>query len=217
MDIGASLKRNDSDRTLRGCAIGNRRGGPPSGVAVNAQQSCCIRRERSVDDAQPALPATALALRARPAGEARRSEEKEMIKCPFNYGVYREDYNILMCRPKDELTADKMNDIAICRECIIKAGLTQVDRFHDLTDITSVNLRFDDVYQICHTESMLRKNAKPIKACYLVPNTLLYGTIRMYQTLIEACGVEVHVSYDINELAGILGVEKSVLISEQSV
>jgi hypothetical protein len=61
---------------------------------------------------------------------------------------------------------------------------------------------------------MLRKDAKPIKACYLVPNPLLYGTIRMYQTLIEDYGVEVHVSYDINDFAGILGVDKSVLTSE---
>lgn len=139
-----------------------------------------------------------------------------MIKCPFNFGFYQEDHNILICHPKGELTADKMNDIAVCRECIIKAGITQVDRFHNLTDITSVNLGFDHVSQICHTESMLRKDAKPIKACYLVPNPLLYGTIRMYQTLIEDCGVEVHVSYDINELAGILGVDKSVLTFEQT-
>ncbi|GAB6147452.1 hypothetical protein [Desulfocicer niacini] len=137
-----------------------------------------------------------------------------MITCPFNYGVYREDQNILVCHPKGDLTPDKLNDIAICRECILKAGLSQVDRFHNLTEITSINLRFDDVRQICDVESSLRGNAKPIKACYLVPNTLLYGTIRMYQTLIEDCGVEVHVSYDINELAGILRVDKSMLTSE---
>ena len=140
-----------------------------------------------------------------------------MIDCPFNNGVYRDDYNLLVCHPKGELTANIVNDIAICRECIQKAGLTQVDRFHDLTDITSVNLKFDQVFQISQEESKLRENAKPIRACYLVPNTVLYGTIRMYQTLIEDCGVEVHVSYDINELAEILGVEKSVLTSELGV
>ena len=137
-----------------------------------------------------------------------------MIKCPFNYGVYREDYKILVCHPKCELTADIVNDVAICRECIVKAGLTQVNRFHNLTDIASINLDFDQVRQICNVESTLRKNAKPVKACYLVPNSLLYGTIKMYQALIENGGVEVHVSYDINEIAGILGVEKYVLTSE---
>jgi len=136
-----------------------------------------------------------------------------MRNCPFKYGVYREDYNLLVCHPKGELTADRMNDIAICRECILKAGLTEVDRFHNLTDITSVNLGFDEVRQICHVESRMRDSAQPVKACYLVPNDLLYGTIRMYQALIESSGVEVHVSYDINELASILGVEKSVLTS----
>jgi hypothetical protein len=39
----------------------------------------------------------------------------------------------------------------------------------------------------------------------------------MYQTLIEERGVEAYVSYDINELAAILGVDKSVLTSEPEV
>ncbi len=138
-----------------------------------------------------------------------------MINCPFNFGFYRKDYNILICHPKGELTADKVNDIAICRECILNTGLTQINRFHNLIDITSVNLGFDEVLKICDTESMVRDSSQPIKACYLVPNSLLYGTIRMYDALIESCGVEVHVSYDINELSSVLGVEKSVLTSEQ--
>ncbi|MDN5280129.1 MAG: hypothetical protein PWR01_4094 [Clostridiales bacterium] len=140
-----------------------------------------------------------------------------MIKCPFNYGFYNEDYNILVCHPKGELGSDMVNDIAICRECIVKAGLTQANRFHNLTSITSINLNFSDVNQICNFEYHLRKSQQKIKACYLVPNALLYGMIRMYQTLIEERGVEAYVSYDINELAAILGVDKSVLTSEPEV
>jgi hypothetical protein len=139
-----------------------------------------------------------------------------MIKCPFNYGSYRKDYNLLICYPKGELTANMMNDIAICRECIVNGGLSQVDRFHDLTDISSVNLRFEHVNELCNIESQIRESANPIKAGYLVPNVLLYGTIRMYQTLIENRGVEVHVSYDIDELSDFLGVEKSILTSEKN-
>ena len=137
-----------------------------------------------------------------------------MIKCIYDCGTYNEDLNLLMCHPRDKLTADKMNDIATCRECIQKAGLVQINRFHDLTDITSVDLGFEEVRNICESESKLRESARPIKACYLVPNDLLYGTIRMYQALIESSGVEVHVSYDVEELAGILGVEKSVLAAQ---
>ncbi len=135
-----------------------------------------------------------------------------MIKCIYNCGFYKEHLNLLVCHPNDKLSADKMNDIAICRECIQKPGLLQTNRFHDLTDITSVDLRFADIEFICSAESKFRESARPIKACYLVPNDLLYGTIRMYQALIEDSGVEVHVSYDIDELANILGVEKSDLI-----
>ncbi len=137
-----------------------------------------------------------------------------MIKCPFNCGVHVEDRNLLVCRPNGKLTEDRMNDIAICRECIQKSGLTHIDRFHDLTGITSIDLRFEDVKHICDIESQLRKPERPVKACYLVPNALLYGTIRMYAALIESCGVEVHVSYKLDELASLLGVDTSVLTAK---
>jgi hypothetical protein len=138
-----------------------------------------------------------------------------MIHCPYNFGVYKKGFNLLVCHLRGELTSDIMNDIAICRDCIQKEGLTQTNRFHNLTDISSVNLGFKEVYQICNAESNLRTSAQPIKACYLVSNKLLYGTIRMYQALIENSGVEAHVSFDIDELADILGVEKSVLTLEK--
>ena len=137
-----------------------------------------------------------------------------MINCPYNYGVFREEYNLLVCNPKGELTAHMMHSIANCRECIQKPGLPKVNRFHDLTDISSVDFGYEEVSQICEEESKTRESAHPIKACYLVSNTLLFGTIRMYEALIAHSGVEVHVSYDINELAEILGVEKDLLTTE---
>jgi len=137
-----------------------------------------------------------------------------MLNCKFNCGYYRKDLNLLMCHPEGKLTADQMNDIAICRECIQNAGLLQINRFHDLSAITSVDLGFEDISQICDSESNLRRSSRPIKACYWVPNALLYGTIRMYEALIESSGVEVHVSYDIGQLADVLGVDKSVLAAE---
>ena len=135
-----------------------------------------------------------------------------MIVCPFDYGDYRSDLNLLICRPEGKLTADQMNDVAICRECIESKGLVQVNRFHDLRAITSIDLRFEDVRRICETEVQLRMSEPPITACYLVPNPLLYGTIRMYKALIESRGVDVHVSYEVENLAGILGVEKTDLV-----
>ncbi len=135
-----------------------------------------------------------------------------MIACPFNYGNYRSDINLLICRPEGKLTTDQMNDVAICRECIERKGLFQVNRFHDLSAITSIDLRFEEVRQICKTEEKFRKSGPPIKACYLVPNDLLYGTIRMYKALIEDRGVKVYVSHDLGELADALGVDKSDLM-----
>jgi len=137
-----------------------------------------------------------------------------MINCPYNFGFYREDYNLLVCKPTGELTADPMHGIANCRDCIQEPGALRFNRFHDFTDISSINLGYEEISQICAEESKMREAAEPVKACYLVPNTLLYGTIRMYESLISRSGVEVHVSYDIDELAEILGVEKTVLTTE---
>ena len=139
-----------------------------------------------------------------------------MINCPYKYGVFREDYNLLVCHPKGKLTTNLMNGVANCRDCIQKPGLPSTNRYHDLTDISSVDFGYEEVSQVCEEESKRRESALPIKACYLVPNTLLYGTIRMYEALIARSGVEVHVSYDINDLAEILGVEKDVLTTQPS-
>jgi len=138
--------------------------------------------------------------------------EVSMITCPFECGQYYAQYELLICRPHGKMTGDLMNDIAICRECIQQSGLTQVNRFHDLRDITSIELGFREVVQLCESEAVIREGqSTAIHACYLVPNALLYGTIRMYQSLIEGSGVMVHVSYDLDELAEILGVEASLL------
>ena len=137
-----------------------------------------------------------------------------MFTCPFEVGEFKEALGILICRPKGQLTAQLAHDLAICRECIVKAGLEQVNRFHDLTGITSINLRYDDVDRLCRIESGYRKPEHPIKACYLVPNPCVYGTMRMYSALAESRGVDVHVGYDIRELADVLGVDPAQLSTE---
>jgi len=137
-----------------------------------------------------------------------------MINCPYHFGVYLEDYNLLVCHPRGELTADLMHGITNCRDCIQEPGAFRFNRFHDFSDISSINLGYEEISLISAEESKRREAARPIKACYLVPNILLYGIIRQYEALISRGGVEVHVSYDINELAEILGAEKTVLTAQ---
>ncbi|PIP01560.1 MAG: hypothetical protein COW18_02375 [Zetaproteobacteria bacterium CG12_big_fil_rev_8_21_14_0_65_54_13] len=135
-----------------------------------------------------------------------------MITCPFKCGQYYSQYELLICRPHGKLTSDLMNDISICRECIQQSGMLQVNRFHDLRGITSIELGFREVAQLCESEALMRQDqATAIHACYLVPNALLFGTIRMYQMLIEGSGVVVHVSYALDDMAEVLGVEPSLL------
>ena len=139
-----------------------------------------------------------------------------MVNCPYNFGVYLKDYNLLICHPRGELTDDLMHGITNCRDCIQEPATLRFNRFHDFTDITAIDLRYEEVSQITAQESKMREAAQLVKACYLVPNTLLFGTVRQYEALISLGGVEAHVSYDIDELAEILGIEKTKLTTEPS-
>jgi hypothetical protein len=76
-------------------------------------------------------------------------------------------------------------------------------------------IRYEEVDRLCRIEVGYRKPEHSIKACYLVPNPSVYGTIRMYQALAETRGVEVHVAYDIGKLAAVLGVDPAQLSTEQ--
>lgn len=134
-----------------------------------------------------------------------------MITCPHNCGEYREDIGILVCRPTGVLTADRAADIAFCRDCIGKSGRLAVNRFHDLRGVAGVELSFSNMFSLAETEGRYREGMPPVKACFLVPNALLYGTMRMYQTLMETRGVEVHVDYDLTALAARLNVDAAKL------
>jgi len=135
--------------------------------------------------------------------------------CPYKVGVFNEALGIIICRPTGELTAELAHDLMICHECIVKAGLEQVNRFHDLTGITAINLKFHDLSRLCEIEAGFRKPQHTVKACYLVPNAWIYGTLRIYEALGESYGVGVHVSYDIGELADVLGIDPVQLSTEQ--
>ena len=134
-----------------------------------------------------------------------------MMICPFHFGTYVDVSNLLLCRPDLKSHVLDSVNMTTCRECVQEADLLGADRFHDLTGLSSTNLRFDDIENIVRNEIPLRDPVKPVKACYLVPNSLFYGLVRTYGSLIEGKGVDVFPSYDINEIAGVLGVDVSVI------
>lgn len=138
-----------------------------------------------------------------------------MIECLHDAGYYRPDLKLLICRPKGVITKDRAQDLFICQQCLKKANLTDVNRFHDLTGITGVDLHFSDVSSLTHHEALFRRDSDVrIKACYWVPNDAVYGIVRMYQTLMESHGVDVYVSRRISDLAEVLGVAETELVGE---
>ncbi len=136
-----------------------------------------------------------------------------MITCPSDYGKFRADLSLLICRPHGRLTSHMITDIFTCRDCLVGAQQLHVNRFHDLTKVTGVDLRFAEMSALAEMEHQIRGGQPPVKACYLVANEVVFGMVRMYQALAEKSGVEVHVSYDLSELATLLNVPESELIT----
>lgn len=134
-----------------------------------------------------------------------------MITCPHSCGEYRKDIGILICRPTGVLTSDRAADIVFCRDCLGKSGRSDVNRFHDLTGVIGVSLSFEKMFSVAEEEGRLRTETPPVKACILVPNTLLYGTMRMYQMFMETRGVEVYIDYDLAAIAARLNVDAATL------
>jgi hypothetical protein len=131
--------------------------------------------------------------------------------CPYGCGEFREDLGLLICRPAGTLTGARAREIITCSACFAGQGCLDANRFHDLTNVKKLDLHFDRMALIAAKETDVRKGRKPVKACFLVHNQVLYGTIRMYQALMADQGVEAHVGYEISELARVLGVDEKKL------
>ena len=134
-----------------------------------------------------------------------------ILNCPYGYGAFREDLNLLVCKPTGRVTDDLMKDTITCQACHQQIDALRFNRFHDFRDVTGVDLHFGDMVNLAAREKENRKGLAPVKACFLVSNPVVFGTLRIYQTLAEEAGVEVHVSYNISQLAQVLGVDESVL------
>lgn len=134
-----------------------------------------------------------------------------MISCPCGYGVFRADLGLLICRPEGDLTRDRVLEITGCHGCLAGGEPLRFSRFHDLTGIRSIDLRFDDILLAARAEARARQGLLPVKACYLVADLITFGTMRMYQAIAEEAAVEVHVGYDVDALAAVLGVPRAEL------
>lgn len=79
-----------------------------------------------------------------------------MINSTYNFGVCIEDHSLLMGHPKGELTADLMYGITNCRDCIQEPGAPRFNRFHNFTNIWSINLGYEEISQISAEKSKMR-------------------------------------------------------------
>jgi hypothetical protein len=134
-----------------------------------------------------------------------------IVKCQYGYGEFREDLQLLICKPKGRVTNELMYDTVTCQGCHQQIDALKFNRFHDFREITGIDLHFAAIVELANKEREKRNGLPRVKACYLVSNPVVFGTLRIYETLAEDAGVEVHVSYHAADLARVLGVEESKL------
>jgi hypothetical protein len=134
-----------------------------------------------------------------------------LVNCPYGYGNFREDLQLLVCKPKGHVTNELMYDTVTCQGCHGQIQAARFNRFHDFREVTGIDLHFANIVELAGKERERRVGLPRVKACFLVSNPVVFGTLRIYETLAEDAGVEVHVSYHIAELARVLGVKESDL------
>ena len=134
-----------------------------------------------------------------------------MASCRPRTGVVMKKPKLMIYRPEGRLTGDRLGDIFSSRSCFAMKGFDAVDRFHDLRGVTGIEVNFQDIKALARDEAFARRGQPAIKACYLVSNPVVYGLVRMYKALVSECGVDVHVSKDIREIAVELGVAQDQL------
>ncbi len=134
-----------------------------------------------------------------------------MTHCSHKSGIFMKKLKLMICRPEGRLTGDRVGDLFACAGCSKMPGFDAVNRFHDFRAVTGIDIDFHNMKAMAREEAFVRRNQPPIKACYLVSNPAVYGLVRMYKAMMTGCGVEVHVSKDIQELAAELGVSEDQL------
>jgi hypothetical protein len=134
-----------------------------------------------------------------------------IVKCPYGYGEFKEDLQLLVCKPKGHVTNELMYDTVTCQGCHQQIDALKFNRFHDFREVTGIDLHFAAIVELANKEREKRNGLPRVKACFLVSNPVVFGTLRIYETLAEDAGVEVHVSYHMAELARVLDVEQSKL------
>jgi hypothetical protein len=134
-----------------------------------------------------------------------------IVNCPYGYGEFKEDLQLLICKPKGHVTNELMYDTVTCQGCHQQIEAAKFNRFHDFREVIGIDLHFGDIAELAEKERKNRQGLPRVKACFLVSNPVVFGTLRIYETLAEDAGVEVHVSYHIADLARVLGVEESRL------
>lgn len=117
--------------------------------------------------------------------------------------------NIICSKLEGELDATLSNEwIKKLEEQ--EAGKT-LHRFHDVRDINSVHLSFDDLWVIAQRRLEAYQSWEATLSAFWVSTPLNYGVARMYQALTDGTPFKIEVLYKIEEVAEFLDVDKELI------
>lgn len=136
-----------------------------------------------------------------------------MIDCPYDCGGY--ENGLILCRPAGILTPETIDHFLACRDQLEEEAGKPLDRFIDMRKVTGIELGYQHTSRFAEAMANRAQGKRIVMACFLVVNEVQYGMARMYQALVDGRGLEVHISYEVEELARILGVPDFILLGEQ--
>ncbi len=115
--------------------------------------------------------------------------------------------------PSGVLDTSKIRDFIDFLNSSSEVKEHQFDRFIDLTRISGISVKYQDLYPIANERKIYyQKSIVPgVKMAILVNNPLSFGMARMYQMLNDDANIEINIFETIEEVANFLQIDISIL------
>jgi len=119
--------------------------------------------------------------------------------------------NIICSQLSGELDATLANEWVEKLEEQEASYKETLHRFHDVREINSIHLSFDDLWGIAQRRLGTYESGQETLSAFWVSTPLNYGVSRMYQALTDGTPFKIEVFYHLDEVADFLSVDKDLL------
>ena len=119
--------------------------------------------------------------------------------------------NIICSQLCGELDNSLINEWVTTVEEQEASSTVTLNRFYDMRGINAVQLNFDELWSVSQHRLSTYESGDVTMLAFWVSTPLNYGVTRMYQSLLKDTPFKVGVFYNLDEVAGFLGVNEEIL------